>query len=92
MDLMLGRRWTRRESGALGGGATAVGRAPWAAMAEYEVRELRFPRGTTREEARALLTEHAEYGRWELARVRLWPDGRRHVWLRRRIIRVVRTM
>ncbi len=48
-------------------------------MAEYEVRELRFPRGTTREEARALLTEHAEYGRWELARraaVAGWPSSR----------------
>ena len=89
---MLGRGGHAGTRGALGGGATALSRAPWAAMAEYEVRELRFPRGTTREEARALLTEHAEYGRWELARVRLWPDGRRHVWLRRRIIRVVRTM
>ncbi len=60
-------------------------------MAEYEVRELLLPRGTSRSAARQLLTDHAEYGGWELARLLLYPDGRRRVWLRRRIIRVVRT-
>lgn len=60
-------------------------------MTEYEVRELVLPRGTTRGAARQLLTDHAEYGGWELARVRLYADGTRRVWLRRRIIRAVRT-
>ncbi|MCU0264557.1 MAG: DUF5703 family protein [Actinomycetia bacterium] len=60
-------------------------------MTEYEVRELVLPRGTTRGAARQLLTDHAEYGGWELARLRLYADGTRRVWLRRRIIRVVRT-
>jgi hypothetical protein len=60
-------------------------------MTEYEVRELLLPRGTTRGAARQLLTDHAEYGGWELARLRLYADGTRRVWLRRRIIRVVRT-
>ena len=59
---------------------------------EYELRELRLPRGTTREESRRTLTEQAEYGQWELARLRLYPDGSRRVWLRRRIIRVARTV
>ncbi len=60
-------------------------------MTEYETRHLVLPRGTTRNAARQLLTEQAEYGGWELARLLLRADGTRHVWLRRRIIRVVRT-
>ena len=57
----------------------------------YEYREVALPRGTTRDAARALLTECAEYGHWELARLRLYPDGRRRVWLRRRVMKVART-
>lgn len=57
---------------------------------EFEYRVLLLPRGTSRSQARQLLTEHAEYGRWELARVRLYLGGRRKVWLRRRILRVRR--
>ena len=60
-------------------------------MTEYETRELLLPRGTTRGAARRLLTDHAEYGGWELHRLRLFPDGTRRVLLRRRIIRAVRT-
>ncbi len=54
---------------------------------EYEYRSLQMPRGTSRNAARQLLTEHAEYGHWELDRLRLLPDGSRTVLLRRRIIR-----
>ncbi|MFZ0323287.1 MAG: DUF5703 family protein [Actinomycetes bacterium] len=61
-------------------------------MTEYETWRLDFPRGTTRGQVRQLLTEHAEYGRWELWRVRLFEDGRRRVWLRRRAVRVARTL
>ena len=60
-------------------------------MTEYEVRQLVLPRGTSRGAARRLLTDQAEYGGWELARLLLYPDGTRKVWLRRRIIRVGRT-
>lgn len=60
-------------------------------MTEYEYRQLWLPRDTSRGAARRLLTDHAEYGHWELARLRLYPDGRRQVWLRRRVIRAVRT-
>ena len=58
---------------------------------DFEYRLLVIPRGTSRSEARRLLTEHAEYGHWELARVRLFAGGARQVWLRRKIIRVTRT-
>ncbi|MFB9201744.1 MULTISPECIES: DUF5703 family protein [Nonomuraea] len=51
-----------------------------------------IPRDLTREAARQLLTEHAEYGQWELARVRVHPDGSRHVRLRRKVIRVRSTL
>ena len=61
------------------------------AMGEYEWQQIYLPRGTTRGEARRLLTDHAEYGHWELARLRLFADGSRRVWLRRKVIRVVRT-
>jgi hypothetical protein len=60
-------------------------------MTEYAYMAVHLPRGTTREAARRILTDHAEYGEWELARLRLYADGSRKVTLRRRIIRAVRT-
>lgn len=54
----------------------------------YEYRQFDLPRSASRDVARAALTEFAEYGRWELDRHRIYPDGRRMVRLRRRIIRV----
>ena len=62
-----------------------------ARMAEYELRQMFLPRGTTRGDARRLLTDQAEYGSWELSRVRLYPDGSRRIWLRRKVIRVALT-
>lgn len=58
---------------------------------QYEYRVLTLSRETSRSDARRLLTEHAEYGHWELARVRLYLGGARKVWLRRKIIKVART-
>ncbi|HEX6339231.1 MAG TPA: DUF5703 family protein [Jiangellaceae bacterium] len=55
---------------------------------EYEFQHFTLPRGTSRGAARRLLTDHAEYGRWELARLRLYPDGTRRVTLRRKILRI----
>jgi Family of unknown function (DUF5703) len=63
-----------------------------ALMIDYEYRVLQLPRTLSRADARRLLTEQAEYGRWELSRVRLYAGGVRRVWLRRRIIRVQRTL
>jgi hypothetical protein len=61
-------------------------------MTEYSYLVLYLPRGTPREVARQILTDHAEYGHWELARMRLNADGSRKATLRRRVIRPVRTV
>lgn len=60
---------------------------PTAGRTEYEFRRLVLPRSTSRNAAVRLLTEQAEYGSWELARLRLQPDGSRDVLLRRTILR-----
>jgi hypothetical protein len=60
-------------------------------MAEYSYLVLYLPRGMPRDDARRILTNHAEYGRWELARLRLYADGSRKATLRRQIIRPTRT-
>ena len=56
-------------------------------MAEYSYLVVYLPRGTSRDAARRILTDHAEYGNWELSRLRLNPDGSRKATLRRLIIR-----
>ncbi|MDE0573210.1 DUF5703 family protein [Demequina sp. B12] len=57
----------------------------------YEWRVITIPMGMTRADARTMLTEHAEYGRWELTRSQILIGGSRRVWLRRRVIRPQRT-
>jgi hypothetical protein len=49
---------------------------------QYE--QLYLPPGTSRRTAQTVLTLHAEFGEWELDRLRLYPDGSRRVVLRRR--------
>jgi hypothetical protein len=61
-------------------------------MLEYSYLVLRLPRGTTRDAARQILVEHAEHGGWELVRARVYPDGRRRIQLRRKVIRAKRTL
>jgi Family of unknown function (DUF5703) len=56
-------------------------------MAQYSYLVLYIPRGTSRDAARRMLTDHAEYGHWELSRLRMYPDGSRKATLRRMIIR-----
>ncbi len=56
-------------------------------MTEYSYLVLYLPRGMPRDAARRILTDHAEYGQWELARMRLNADGSRKATLRRQIIR-----
>jgi Family of unknown function (DUF5703) len=58
-------------------------------MAEYSYLVLNLPRGASRDVVRRILTDHAEYGHWELARLRLFADGSRTATLRRKIIRPV---
>ena len=59
---------------------------------EYEFQRFSLPRTISRSAVRRLLIDHAEYGGWELARLRLYPDGSRKVELRRKIIRVRSTL
>ncbi|GAA0963913.1 DUF5703 family protein [Actinocorallia libanotica] len=56
-------------------------------MVEYTYLIVNLPAGTTREVARQIMTEHAEYGGWELHVVRVHRDGRRRIQLRKKIIR-----
>jgi hypothetical protein len=62
-------------------------RAQYVVMAEYSYLVLKLPRGLSRDAARQILADHAEYGHWELARLRLHADGQRTATLRRLIIR-----
>lgn len=43
-------------------------------------------------EVRRRLIDHAEYGKWELRRSRIYAGGSRKYWLRRRIMKVRRTL
>ena len=54
-------------------------------MAEYEYRSVPIPAGADRQKTRELLVLHAEFGDWELAHHRVWPDGSREVTVRRRL-------
>jgi hypothetical protein len=51
---------------------------------DYEYAPLRLPAAVDRKTAAVQLAVAAEYSGWELARVRLFRDGTRHVLLRRR--------
>ncbi len=59
---------------------------------QYEYRVVTIPPTTSNADARRLLTDHAEYGRWELARSVRYLGGLRRVWLRRKVIRVSSTL
>ena len=58
----------------------------------YEVTKVRLDRDMPRGAVRRLLTDHAEYGGWELTRLRRYRDGTRDVWIRRKIIKVTPTL
>lgn len=55
--------------------------------AEYEIERLTIGRHISRRAVRQLLTDQAEYGGWELARLCRYRDGTREVWIRRKIIK-----
>jgi len=74
-------------------GVSGQVQSSWAAQGgAYEYRMVRLPPSTSRGEAQRMLTDEAEYGRWELARTRLFAGGERKVWLRRKSIRVRSTL
>lgn len=54
---------------------------------EWEFDTLTLPREFSRNVVTSLLVERAEFGGWELDRLRIGTDGVRRVVLRRKIIR-----
>ena len=50
---------------------------------EYEYQPLRLPPGTDRVSVQVQLSVQAEFGGWELTKLRLLNDGTRQVTLRR---------
>jgi hypothetical protein len=57
----------------------------------WEFTELTFSSDIKRSEVKSYLTMMAEIDRWEIDRVRITPDGRRFVKLRRKIFHLQRT-
>jgi hypothetical protein len=53
----------------------------------YEYQTIQIPKGMKINVVRSMLVERAEIGSWILDRVRIYPDGRHLVTLRRRIIK-----
>ncbi|SFB57114.1 hypothetical protein SAMN05216266_120113 [Amycolatopsis marina] len=51
---------------------------------KWEYRRLQLPPGVSRLSAAVQLSIQAEFSGWELSNVRLYADGTRRVWLRRR--------
>ena len=51
----------------------------------YEYRAVPVARDTPRDALRQMLAVHAEFGGWELAGHRIYPGGKRHVTVRRRV-------
>lgn len=58
---------------------------------QYEYLVLTVNAGEPLPAARQLITEHAEYGKWELERSCIYVGGGRRFWLRRKVLRVERT-
>jgi hypothetical protein len=61
-------------------------------VVDFEFRRLFVPRTMGRSAVRRMLSAEAEYGGWELDRVRIFANGTRRVVLRRPIIRMRSTL
>ena len=59
---------------------------------DWEYRPLRIPPEVSRRAAATQLSIHAEFAGWELATVRLYSDGTRRVWLRRKRTAAMRAL
>lgn len=68
-----------------------IDRRPPREGVEWEFDEVAFAGELSRSTVCQLLVDRAEYGGWELDRLRIVPDGTRQVVLRRKIIRMQRT-
>ena len=66
------------------------GKGPGARQYEYLIVSLRPDESAPLAFQR--VREHAEYGKWELERSLLYMGGGRQFWLRRRVMRVERTL
>jgi hypothetical protein len=51
---------------------------------DWEYRRMQLPPGVSRRAAATQLSIHAEFAGWELSNVRLYSDGTRKIWLRRK--------
>ncbi len=69
----------------------AIDRRPPRPGVEWEFDSVVFERALSRNAVTRFLVERAEQGGWTLDRVRIRPDGKRRIVLRRKIIRAVRT-
>ncbi|MDR0627478.1 MAG: DUF5703 family protein [Bifidobacteriaceae bacterium] len=58
----------------------------------YEYRVVTVPANLTSGAARRLITDQAEYGRWEMARSARYWGGAKRVWLRRKTLKVESTV
>lgn len=63
-----------------------------APLRQYEYLEITVTPGESVPIAYQRLREHAEYGKWELARSTLYMGGQRKYVMRRRVLRVERTL
>ncbi|THJ67332.1 hypothetical protein E8P82_04275 [Arthrobacter echini] len=69
--------------------ATAIRKRDYGRQYEYLV--LTVSANEPLPAARRLVTEHTEYGKWELERSCVYIGGSRRYWLRRKVLRVERT-
>ncbi|MDR3107715.1 MAG: DUF5703 family protein [Bifidobacteriaceae bacterium] len=58
----------------------------------YEYRVVTVPAQTPPGASRKLITDQAEYGRWEMARSARYRGGAKRVWLRRKTLKVESTL
>lgn len=65
---------------------------PGAPLRQYEYLEITVSAGESVPTAYQRLREHAEYGKWELARSTLYMGGHRKYVMRRKVLRVQRTL
>jgi hypothetical protein len=63
-----------------------------AAGGTYQTRVVAIAPNIPRADATRLLTDEAEYGRWELDRSAMYWGGARRAWLRRKALRVEPTL
>ncbi len=61
-------------------------------VVEYQYRVLFFPSDVSAGDLCRAISQEAEYGHWELSRLLMYFGGGRKVWLRRKIIRMERTV